>query len=431
MKKSTRDAFVIGLALFAMFFGSGNLIFPPYLGKLVGNNYPIAILGFLITGVGLPLLGILSCAKVNGTFRDIATPVGKIFAVAVTTAIILAIGPMIAIPRTAATTYELSIQPFFPNINITTAIIVYFLINLAFVLRPSSIIDTIGKFLTPALLILLLTIIIKGILVPIAPIENISFTNVFSSSLLEGYQTMDATASVIFASIIIAAVRQKGYNDVSDIIKITSLSGIIAVIGLGTIYGGLMYLGSQTVNIFPADITKTALLTQITQIILGRTGSLFLALAVALACMTTSIGLTSSAAKYFEDITNGKLKYKVNAIVISIMSILIASLGVDDIVAFAVPVLQILYPIVIVLVILTFLGFNHKTILTITAYTTLFVGILDNLKSVGLNIGFVNKFISLIPLSNIGFSWLIPAVIAFLFSLVYVKLKRNTAVNEF
>lgn len=147
--------------------------------------------------------------------------------------------------------------------------------------------------------------------------------------------------------------------------------------------------------------------------------------------MTTSIGLTSSAAKYFEDITNGKLKYKVNAIVISIMSILIASLGVDDIVAFAVPVLQILYPIVIVLVILTFLGFNHKTILTITAYTTLFVGILDNLKSIGLNIGFVNKFISLIPLSNIGFSWLIPAVIAFLFSLVYVKLKRNTAVNEF
>lgn len=431
MKKSTRDAFVIGLALFAMFFGSGNLIFPPYLGKLVGNNYPIAILGFLITGVGLPLLGILSCAKVNGTFRDIATPVGKTFAVAVTTAIILAIGPMIAIPRTAATTYELSIQPLFPNINITTAIIVYFLINLAFVLKPSSIIDTIGKFLTPALLILLLTIIIKGILVPIAPVENISFTNVFSSSLLEGYQTMDATASVIFASIIISAVRQKGYNDVSDIIKITSLSGIIAVIGLGTIYGGLMYLGSQTVNIFPADITKTALLTQITQTILGRTGSLFLALAVALACMTTSIGLTSSAAKYFEDVTNGKLNYKVNAIVVSIMSILIASLGVDDIVAFAVPVLQILYPIVIVLVILTFLGFNHKTIFTITAYTTLFMGILDNLKSVGLNIGFVNKFISLIPLSNIGFSWLIPAVIAFLFSLVYVKLKRNTAVNEF
>ena len=431
MKKSTKDAFVIGLALFAMFFGSGNLIFPPYLGKLVGNKYPIAILGFLITGVGLPLLGILSCAKINGTFKDIAAPVGKIFSIAVTTAIILAIGPMIAIPRTAATTYELSIQPFFPNITITIAIIIYFLINLAFVLRPSSIIDTIGKFLTPALLILLLTIIIKGILMPIDPIAITPFENVFSTSLLEGYQTMDATASVIFASIIIAAVRQKGYDDVSDIIKITSLSGIIAVIGLGTIYGGLMYLGSQTVNIFPADITKTALLTQITQTILGRTGSVFLALAVALACMTTSIGLTSSAAKYFEDITNGKLNYRVNAIIVSIMSILIATLGVDDIVAFAFPILQILYPIVIVLVILTFLGFNNKTVLTITAYTTLFVGILDNLKSVGLNIGFVNKLISFIPLSNIGFSWLIPAVIAFLFSLTYVKLKGNKIASEF
>lgn len=431
MKKSTKDAFIIGLALFAMFFGSGNLIFPPYLGKLVGNKYPIAILGFLITGVGLPLLGILSCAKINGTFKDIAAPVGKIFSIAVTTAIILAIGPMIAIPRTAATTYELSIQPFFPSINITIAIIIYFLINLAFVLRPSSIIDTIGKFLTPALLILLLTIIIKGILMPINPIVITPFENVFSTSLLEGYQTMDATASVIFASIIIAAVRQKGYDDVSDIIKITSLSGIIAVIGLGTIYGGLMYLGSQTVNIFPADITKTALLTQITETILGRTGSVFLALAVALACMTTSIGLTSSAAKYFEDITNGKLNYKLNAIIVSIMSILIATLGVDDIIAFAFPILQILYPIVIVLVILTFLGFNNKTILTITAYTTLFIGILDNLKSVGLNIGFINKLISFIPLSNIGFSWLIPAVIAFLFSLTYVKLKGNKIASEF
>ena len=266
------------------------------------------------------------------------------------------------------------------------------------------------------------------------PIDSIAITpfeNVFSTSLLEGYQTMDATASVIFASIIIAAVRQKGYDDVSDIIKITSLSGIIAVIGLGTIYGGLMYLGSQTVNIFPADITKTALLTQITETILGRTGSVFLALAVALACMTTSIGLTSSAAKYFEDITNGKLSYRLNAIIVSIMSILIATLGVDDIIAFAFPILQILYPIVIVLVILTFLGFNNKTVLTITAYTTLFVGILDNLKSVGLNIGFVNKLISFIPLSNIGFSWLIPAVIAFLFSLTYVKLKGNKIASEF
>lgn len=431
MKKSTKDAFVIGLALFAMFFGSGNLIFPPYLGKLVGSNYPIAILGFIITGVGLPLLGILSCAKVNGTFKDIAAPVGKAFAITVTTAIILAIGPMIAIPRTAATTYELSIHPFFPGINITTAIIAYFLINLAFVLRPSSIIDTIGKFLTPALLILLLTIIIKGIVMPMGPVVSTSFENVFSNSFLEGYQTMDATASVIFASIIIASVKQKGYNDVSDIIKITSLSGIIAVIGLGTIYGGLMYLGSQTVTMFPADITKTALLTQITEIILGKTGSLFLALAVALACLTTSIGLTSSAANYFEEISNGKLKYKFNAIAISILSILLATLGVDKIIVFASPILQILYPIVIVLVILTFLGFNDKTVLTITTYTTLFISILDNLKSVGLNIGFVNKLISYIPLSNIGFSWLIPAIIAFFISLAYVKSKKGKAVSEF
>ncbi|MEW9095146.1 MAG: branched-chain amino acid transport system II carrier protein [Clostridiaceae bacterium] len=425
MKKSTRDAFIIGLALFAMFFGSGNLIFPPYLGKMVGDNYALAIIGFLMTGVGLPLLGILACAKIGGTFREISLKVGNLFSIIATTSIILAIGPMLAIPRTAATTFELSIQPIFPNFPILPAILIYFIINLAFVIKPSSIVDTIGKILTPALLLLLTIIIIKGILTPVGPIVNTGFNNVFSSSLIEGYQTMDAMASVIFASIVISTVKAKGYTETSDIIKMTSTAGIVAVIGLGFVYGGLMYLGSQTASILPASINKTALVTEIVNRLLGYSGNVILALAVGLACLTTSIGLTSSAASFFEKISNGKLSYKANAIVISIASAIIALKGVDIIVLLSGPILQILYPIVIVLVIMTLIGVKNDKVIRITTYVTLLVSICDNLKYLGLNIEFISNAIKLIPLSNIGFVWVIPSILAFIISYLFLKQKTN------
>ncbi|PRR77342.1 Branched-chain amino acid transport system 2 carrier protein [Clostridium liquoris] len=424
MKKSNKDAFIIGLALFAMFFGSGNLIFPPYLGKAAGSKYFISIIGFIMTGVGLPLMGILACAKINGTFKDMSLRVGKVFSIIATTSIVLAIGPMLAIPRTAATTYELSVHPIFPNVGIVPSIIIYFIINLAFVLKPSSIVDNIGKILTPILLLLLLTIIVKGVISPIGTIVNTNFQHVFSNSLIEGYQTMDAIASVIFASIVLSSVKDKGYTKTSDIIKMTSISGIVAVIGLGVIYGGLMYLGSQTSSIIPGDIGKTALVTEIVKRILGYSGNLFLGAAVALACLTTSIGLTSSAAKYFEGLSKDKLSYRTNSIIITIWSILMATMGVDKIVVLSGPILQILYPIVIVLVILTLLGVNNNSVISATVYTTLIISILDNMAPLGIHIKFIENFISLIPLSKIGFVWVIPSIIAFIISYLYANMKK-------
>lgn len=126
MKSKVKDYFVIGFALFAMFFGAGNLIFPPTLGRAVGSKYLPSILGFLATGVGLPLMGILSCIKSNGDFMSMAGKVGKDFSLIITSALILAIGPMLAIPRTAATTFELSLQPFFPNMNPFVAVLLFF-----------------------------------------------------------------------------------------------------------------------------------------------------------------------------------------------------------------------------------------------------------------------------------------------------------------
>ncbi len=423
MKTSTKHSLVIGFAVFAMFFGAGNLIFPPYLGKAVGSKFIIAIIGFLITGVGLPLAGIIACAKINGAFDKMANRVGSKFAVITGVALILVIGPLFAIPRTAATTFELGIHPLFPFMGQNITIVLYFAITLAFVLKSSSIIDSIGKILTPALLLMLTIIIVKGIILPIGPIVNTPYQGAFSKSLLEGYQTMDGMGSVIVASIILSAVRAKGYESSKDIMNMTMKAAMVAVVGLAFVYAGLMYLGAQASTLFSADIARTNLVTQIVKLDLGSIGSVILSLAVSLACLTTSIGLLSSGAKYFDKISKGKLSYKTNAIVMALVSGVIATKGVDSIVILAVPILQILYPIVIILIVVTLLGDKVKNdkIVAITVYTALIISILDAVK-----IGFI-KFI---PLASAGFSWLIPALLAFVISNILIKPKEDAIKEE-
>ncbi|MGO5067029.1 branched-chain amino acid transport system II carrier protein [Clostridium sp. LCP25S3_F8] len=427
-KTSSKDFIVIGFALFAMFFGAGNLIFPPYMGKLVGDQAPIAIIGFLITGVGLPLSGIIACAKINGTFSDISGRVGRKFSVIATTALILAIGPMLAIPRTAATTYELGINPVFPSIPPIVGVAIYFAICLAFVLRPSGIVDNIGKILTPALLVLLAIIIIKGLVSPLGPVINTNFEGAFSKSLLEGYQTMDAMASVIFSSIILTSVRAKGYTDKNDIISATIKSGVVAILGLAFVYGGLMILGSQTSQIIPQEMGRSALVVEIVKRDLGNAGTIILGLAVGLACLTTAIGLISTGAEYFSGLTKGKVSYNTFAIIISVVSALLGTGGVEKIVKFAVPVLQILYPIVIVLIVITLLGklVKNNNIVKVTVYTTLAVSVIDtiNILTNG-SVSFIKSLLGIIPLSNVGFSWLIPAVIAFIVGTIAFGKKQD------
>ncbi|MBW9172708.1 branched-chain amino acid transport system II carrier protein [Clostridium estertheticum] len=428
MKSSTKHSLIIGFALFAMFFGAGNLIFPPFLGKAAGSAYFTSITGFLITGVGLPLIGIIACAKINGTYEKMANRVGKKFAVITSVALILVIGPLLAIPRTAATTFELGIHPLFPSVSQNIIVILYFLVTLAFVLKPSSIIDNVGKILTPALLLMLAIIIFKGIIDPIGPIVNTSYKNGFSKALIEGYQTMDVMASVIFAGIIISSVKSKGYKNAKDIMKMTIKSAIVAVTGLAFVYGGLMYLGTQSSTLFPKNIARTSLVTGLVKLDLGSIGSVVLSLCVALACLTTAIGLLASGAEFFANLSKNKLSYKTAAIIMAVVSGLIATNDVDSIVTFAGPVLQILYPIVIVLIVITLLGDKVKNnkVVAITIYTTLIISILDTINATYAgSIGFI-KFI---PLASAGFSWLIPTLLAFVISNLSIKSKQD-AIDE-
>ena len=404
MKKSTKDAIIIGFALFSMFFGAGNLIFPGFLGKELGTEFFIGIIGFIITGVGLPLLAILACAKGDGTFETLSRRIGPKFAIICTAALFIAIGPMLGIPRTAATTFELTINPFFPSIPAFVVMAIYFAINLFFVLGSTSIIDVIGKYLTPALLIILTVLIVKGFISPIGDIVDTNASSVLSRSLLEGYQTMDAIAALLFAGIITTSIKSKGYKN-KEILPMILKSSLVAVIGLAFVYGGLMFLGAQTINLAPQDISKTGLLLLLSKTVLGKLGPLIIGIAMGLACLTTSIGLLSAGSTFFEKISNGKLPYKFNAIFLALISLAIACLGVDKIIVLSEPILNILYPVAITLIATTLLSKHLKNVKAVRlgVYTSLVFGII--LAIPGLNL-------AVIPLATFGFGWVIPTVIA-------------------
>lgn len=406
MKKSTKDFLVVGFALFAMFFGAGNLIFPPYLGNLVGDQYLIAMVGFILTGVGLPLLAIIACTKGDGTFETMASKIGPKFAIIFATLLFIAIGPMLGIPRTAATTYELTISPLFPNVAPLTWMIIYFAINLIFVFSKSGIIDAIGKYLTPALFVILAFLIIRGIINPTAAVVSTDATSVFSTSFLEGYQTMDALAALLFAAIVSGNIINKGYGK-EKMFPMTIKASLVAAIGLAFVYGGLTYIGAQSAGAIGHDISKTALLLLISKNLLGTFGPTLIGIAMGLACLTTSVGLLTAGAAFFEEVSKGKLPYKINAVVIAIISVFIGRLGVDNIIGISGPILNVLYPVAITLILTTLLDkvLTNLKAIRLGVYTSLVFGILGIIPSINL---------SFIPLASVGFAWLIPTVIAIL-----------------
>jgi len=413
MSKRTGDFIWVGLALFAMFFGAGNLIFPPFMGFLAGPNWWIAMAGFLISGIGMPLMGIMASARAGGTVEHLGGRVSPLFGRILSIAIILAIGPLLAMPRTGATTFELGIRPNFPGASAALSSLIYFAVTLFFALNRKKVVDKIGKILTPLLIMTLALIILKGVFSPPGVISEIVLPNAFARGFREGYQTMDAMASVVFAEIIIAAMVFKGYSRISDQVKMTSLAGLISATGLGLVYGGLMYLGATSSQLFPENIERTALLIGITQNLLGSAGKIALGLAVALACLTTSIGLTATVGDFFSTLSKGKLSYKAICLASCVFSAVFATVGVTTIVKVAVPLLVTVYPVVIVLVILTMAGrlVKSRAIYIGAIIGALALSLFDALTAAGAPILSMNQLILKIPLAKSGFPWVLPALV--------------------
>jgi len=386
---------VIGFALFAMFFGAGNVLLPPFIGLKTGSSYYMSIIGFVLTGVGLPLLTLLVIFYIDGKYEKLFEPLGKNFSKFLMVAAFLTIGPAIGIPRTAATTFEIGMKPFFPSLSPIVGSIIFFLINLFFVMKKSNVLDKIGKLLTPTLLVTIVVLIIKGIISPIASTSAGVSPDAFSQGFLEGYNTVDAVAAVIFAGLVWKSLGQT-IND-KEVLKKTSIkAAFIAALGLSAIYSGFIYLGA-TSNA-PIDIERTALLNLITKSLLGNYGVALLSIIVSLACLTTSIGLIVSVSSYFEEVLNYKVKYNVVVLVVISISYAISQLGVDKIINYALPVLLVFYPLLITVLFLT-LSKASPVVSKYTTYTTFVVSIIDQIYP--------------LPLHNQGFAWLIPALICY------------------
>ncbi len=422
MKLSKKEIFVIGLALLAMFLGAGNLIFPPMLGKLAGEHVWVAVLGFITTGVGLPMLGVTAVALAGGDLEHLGSRVHPLFGKIITTVVILSIGPLLAIPRTAATTFEVGIAPFLTNSNpesikiaLAMTTVVFFIISLLFVLRPNKLVDNVGKILTPFLILFLSAIIYKGIIAPQAVIGAASYTTPFTQGFLEGYNTMDALASVIFGLVIINAVKSRGVTDNKEIAKATIIAGIIAAVGLSSVYIGLAYIGATTGTTYTGD-NPGQMLSYITEALLGSWGKITIALAMTLACLTTAIGLIASCGSYFSRLTNNRISYNAICVATALVSAILANMGLAKILEVSVPLLVTVYPIIIVLILLsiTHSVFNGERSVYIFAIGTTTVIALANLiesigKKAGVTLG-LETILAYLPLHKQGLGWVTPAL---------------------
>lgn len=421
----TKDILLTGFALFAMLFGAGNLIFPPMLGYETSSSWLLTMLAFIITGVGFPFLGILSVSIAGNGIKDFANRVSPIFSTIFAILSILAIGPMLAIPRTGATAYEITFlyngmeSPIYKYIYL----ICYFGIVILFSLRANRVIERVGKILTPILLILLFLIIVKGIFFTNLAVKPDIYPHAFKRGFLEGYQTMDTIASIAYAGIILKAIKS-GRNlthkqEFSFLIK----SGLVAIISLALIYSGFALVGAKMHSVLATD-DKIELLVKTTSYLLGNYGIFVLAICVAGACLTTAIGLVATVGEFFSSITS--FKYENIVIFTVIISFLLSILGVESIINISIPILVFIYPVMISLILLNLFGkfvkndYVYKGVVLFTGI----IGLIESLEALGIKNYYTKSVLEILPFSDYGLTWLFPGIIGYiLFSLMFRKAK--------
>ena len=402
--KKALDVVVVGFALFSMFFGAGNLLFPPYLGLVSGTNWIVSLSGFILTDIILALVVVMAAVKFDGDLDLTLSRAGKKFARTIIIASILCIGPLLAIPRNGATTYEMGIAPILgfdtPVAKLIVSII-FFGLTLLLTIRPSKVVDIIGKFLTPALLVCLAILIIMGIINPIGDLSSSQLieNNLFAEGVAQGYQTLDTLAAVAFSTVAITAIIQRGYSDSKEKVKLTLQSGLISGVFLALVYAGLTYLGSMLSTTYGVDTPQASLMVVITNAILGKPGKIILGIIVSLACLTTSIGI-------------------------------LANFGVSTIIQFSAPVLEIVCPVLVALIGTTFLDkyIKNDNAFKGVAYVTLLISILSVGSSL-FNITQVSDLLSKLPLAQYGFNWILPAIVGGIIG-NFIKTKKVVNSNQ-
>lgn len=419
--KKNKAIFITGFALFSMFFGAGNLILPPYLGVQSGNNWSLVTLGFFVTAVVIPIIGIIAHARLQGTMFDFGKKVSPTFSF-IYCLIVYAISITLPAPRTASVTHEMAIVPFFGTSSLLTSTI-YFTLVFIFVMNRSKVLDLIGKFLTPLIIFILLAVILIGITASPESIKPTSFEAPFVSGLLEGYQTFDAIGAVVVGGVLVISMNFNKNSSFEYKKELISKAGIIAGLGLLIIYAGLIYAGVVFGNTFIENATRTEILTSLSTQTLGNIGNAFLSILVALACFTTGVGIITGTSDYFKGLfSNSQKAYTITAIIGCILGILIGQFDVHYIIDIALPALMFIYPITIILILLNVMPEKLTSPIifkTVVGVTFLF-SIPDFLKFI-INPESLTGIQIYIPLSQYNLGWVIPSILIF----ILVNVFRN------
>ncbi|MDU5111767.1 MAG: branched-chain amino acid transport system II carrier protein [Clostridium sp.] len=431
---SKKDLLLIGLMLFSLFFGAGNLIFPPFMGEAAGEKTWIVLLGFYVTAVGFPVLGVIAVAK-SGGLTNLAKRVNPIFATIFTILIYLSIGPGLGIPRAGSLPFEMAVAPYLPeSFSLKLALFIYTLIFFAIAywlsMSPGKLVDRMGKILTPTLLFLILIMVIGSFIKPLGGYGvavNGYEVSSFFKGFIDGYLTMDTIAALNFGIVIALAIRSKGVSDDRAVVSLSIKAGLIAGVLLAIIYGMLAHLGATSGGRFGVMENGAQTLTNITMYIFGKPGAVLLASIFTLACLTTSVGLITSCSQYFSTFTS-KISYENWVRILTVFSMLVANMGLTKILSISVPILNAIYPIAIMLIVLSMFDFIFKSNKYIYGLTILFTGvvsIIDAMGQSGLAKDSLLKIISYFPLYNEGLAWIVPAILGIVIGLAIKILKEG------
>jgi len=421
-----KEILIVGFALFSMFFGAGNLILPPYLGVKAGEVWSLVTIGFFITAVFIPILGILAHAKLQGTMYDFGKKVSPSFSWAYCL-IVYTISITLPAPRTASVTHEMAIAPFFEISPLLTSII-YFVLVFLFVINRSKILSLIGKYLTPLIILILTSIICVGIFSVPETMRASSLTSPLINGLLEGYQTFDAIGAIVVGGVLIVSINFK--KDLSFEIKkeLISKAGFVAGIGLLIIYTGLIYNGALFSNTFPSEATRVEVLSGLSTQTLGNIGTAFLSVLVGLACFTTAIGIITGTSDYIKGLFNNSQRaYTITVIISCTLGIAVGQFDVHHIINIALPALMFIYPITIVLIFLNVLpnkwasSFVFKAVVFVT-----FVFSIPDFLQFLLPADSLSEIQNMIPFSKESLGWVLPALMAFIAVNLIQKKQRNT-----
>lgn len=441
MQKQSREYIAIGLLLFALFFGAGNLIFPAFLGQNAGYNTFYAIVGFVITGVGLPLASVLAVCRSGKSLMDLASRVSPLYGLLFSCALYLTIGPFFAIPRTATTSFEIAVSPFLAEgdkaIGLYAFVAVFFIISWWLAISPSKLVPRIGKIITPALLLFLFILISASVVSPMGPHMEPSAAystpvKAFSSALLEGYNTMDVLAGLVFGVIVLESIDFYGKVSPEEKVRTALKCGLISTFFLFVIYAALVYLGASSVSVLGHVETGAPVLVGSSRFYFGAAGGAILGMIVILACLTTSIGLIASCAAFFHQLLPS-VGHKTWSTGFALLSFGIALFGLSSIIKGAIPVLLFLYPLAVALIILALtdsISGGSRKVYALSAGLTILPSLYDALKFLKIAPASLAPIMDALPLSQYSMGWISFFLAGYIAGLILEKLSPSATAEK-